>query len=89
MQTNSTNKLLVYLFTLIGTINKSLHIRTHNLRTCQANFLNLDTLNIKNLFRLAFQVLILSHEDKSNLKMYISKSKEINCSQSNENDPEH
>ena len=76
------------MFTLIGTINKSLHIRTYNLRTCQAKFFYLDTLN-NNLFRLAFQVLILSHEDKSNLKMYISKSKKINSSQSNENDPEH
>ena len=49
-----------------------MHIRTYNLRTCQAKFFYLDTLN-KNLFRLAFQVLILSHEDKSNLKMYINQ----------------
>ena len=35
---------------------------------------HLCTLN-KNLCRLVFQVLILSHEDKSNIKMYINQRK--------------
>ena len=64
---------------------KSLHIRTYNLRTCQAKFFYLDTLN-KNLFRLAFQVdrFLFYHKSKN-----VYKSKKINSSQSNENDPEH
>ena len=68
-------------------MTKSLHIRTYNLRTCQAKFFYLDTLN-KNLFRLAFQVLILSHEDRQIKSKNVYKSKKINSSQSNENDPE-